>query len=320
MNVRRWVRGLAAVLMVGSGVGVGVGAGLVTSAPAAGASGSCPTPDATHLTVSSNSDSGAGSLRDAMTQAQTGGGTICMSPGLGTITLASRINFQGTPGMTLSIVGNGVTIVGSADNNDGAVLYFVSPWSTVSRQCQIFGTSCPALEDVTVATTTFTEGQALDGGAVWTGRAVDLTLDHDTFTSNSSGPRNVGGAVDVADKGNLSVIDSSFLDNSDSCDSCGPDGGGAIISNGDPITVAGSTFAGNTTSGPGGAIDAGYGARCWSRTAHSPITPQPVGTTTWVGPSTPPGSSMWWPPPLWATARLRERPSGGMTPRWRHRS
>ena len=60
-------------------------------------------------------------------------------------------------------------------------------------------------------------------------------------------------------KGNLSVIDSSFLDNSDSCDSCGQDGGGAIISNGDPITVAGSTFAGNSTSGPGGAIDAGYG-------------------------------------------------------------
>ena len=112
-----------------------------------------------------------------------------------------------------------------------------------------------------MATTTFTRGQALDGGAVWTGEAVDLTLDHDAFSSNSSGPRNVGGAVDVAEKGTLSVIDSSFLNNSDACDSCGPDGGGAIISNGDPITVTGSTFAGNSTSGPGGAIDAGYGGK-----------------------------------------------------------
>ena len=196
-----------------------------------------------------------------MAEAQSTGGTICVSPGVGTITLASRIDVQGTPGLSLSIVGNGVTIVGSSDNNDGSALYFVTPWTNVSRQCQFFGTSCPAVEVVAVATTTFTRGQALDGGAVWTGEAVDLTLDHDAFSSNSSGPRNVGGAVDVAEKGTLSVIDSSFLSNSDACDSCGPDGGGAIISNGDPITVTGSTFAGNSTSGPGGAIDAGYGGK-----------------------------------------------------------
>ena len=221
----------------------------------------CAAPDATHFTVSSSADSGAGSLRDAMAEAQSAGGTICITPDLGTIRLASQISFPGTSGLSVSIVGNGATVVGTSDGEYGAALTFGTPWpySSRTRQCLISGNSCPPVENVSVSAMVFTGGQGRDGGAIWTDQGLDLTLDGDTFSSDSAGPRNVGGAVDVDRLGTLSVIDSSFLDNSDACDSCGPDGGGAIISNGSPITVSGSTFAGNTSSGPGGAIDAGYG-------------------------------------------------------------
>ena len=245
------------VVIIAGGINSVVSGSLV-SASAVGAASTCATPDATHFTVSSSSDSGAGSLRSAMAAAQAAGGTICVTPGLGPITLATQISVEGTPGVSLAIVGNGTTVVGSSDDEDGAALRFNTPWTNVSMQCQFHGVSCPPVENVSVGAIAFTGGHGGDSGAVWTGQAVDLALDGDTFTSNSAGPRNVGGAVDVADRGSLSVIDSSFLDNTDACDSCGPDGGGAILSNGDPITVSGSTFAGNSTSGPGGAIDAGY--------------------------------------------------------------
>jgi hypothetical protein len=191
-----------------------------------------------------------------MAGAQGTGGTICIDPGLGTITLVSQIGFPPTPGLSLAIVGNGATVVGSRDGEYGTALEFDS--ETISNNCR-FHHVCPPVETISISSMTFTGGQGRDGGAVWTGEGVDLSLDHDVFRSNSAGPRNVGGAVDVDDLADLTITDSSFIDNTDACDSCGGDGGGAVISNGSPITVSGSTFAGNSTSGPGGAIDAGYG-------------------------------------------------------------
>jgi hypothetical protein len=69
---------------------------------------------AASFTVTNTNDSGAGSLRDAITQANAAGGTntITLQPGLGTITLASN----------LPLVATSVTINGNGNTLDGALL------------------------------------------------------------------------------------------------------------------------------------------------------------------------------------------------------
>ena len=126
MDSRRSVRCLAVALIAGGAIGVGTGS-LVT-APVAGASGWCAAPDSTHFTVTSSADSGTGSLRAALAAAQNTGGTVCVTPGLGTITLASQISFPGTSGLSVAVVGNGVTVVGTSDGEYGAALTFGTPW------------------------------------------------------------------------------------------------------------------------------------------------------------------------------------------------
>jgi hypothetical protein len=101
-------RVLAPLLLMGAPL-----AWLGTTAPPAGA--------VTVLTVTTNADSGFGSLRAAMTTAltTTDDAEIDVNAGLGTITLASALPPYNGGGTThnLTVKGNGVTIVGFAGTN-----------------------------------------------------------------------------------------------------------------------------------------------------------------------------------------------------------
>ena len=68
---------------------------------------------AASFTVTNTSDSGPGSLRDAITQANAAGGTntITLQPGLGAIALASNLPLVAT---SVSINGNGNTLDGAS--------------------------------------------------------------------------------------------------------------------------------------------------------------------------------------------------------------
>ena len=79
----------------------GIGPSGATTSP-------CAAADASHFSVTTTADSGPGSFRQAMSDAQSAnGGTICVSPDLGTISLSSAISYTGTGQLTLD--GGGVT-------------------------------------------------------------------------------------------------------------------------------------------------------------------------------------------------------------------
>jgi len=227
-------------------------AGLVAStrSSASATPAACAASDSSHFTVTTNADDGAGSLRQAMADAQAAdGGTVCVSPNLSTILLNSQIDYLGTG--TLSLIGNGVVVEGGTNESSGGGIFYIHgledpfpPFESHILPLHIDGF-------------TFLHGVAHDGGAVLI-RSVDALVTASIFDSNQAVARSVGGAIASwgGEGGSLTVSDSSFVSNTADCNSCGNDGGGAIDVQGIPLTVVRSSFVGNTSTGPGGAIDA----------------------------------------------------------------
>ena len=220
-----------------------------TRSSASATPAACAASDSSHFTVTTNADAGAGSLRQAMADAETAdGGTVCVSPNLSTIQLSSHITYQGTG--TLSLIGNGVVVEGGNNESGGGGIFSIRgendpfpPFETHILPLQIDGF-------------TFLHGVAWDGGAMLM-QGVDAVVTHSTFDQNRAITRSVGGAIAfTGDGGSLHVSDSSFTNNTDVCSDCGGDGGGAIDVQGIPLTVVRSSFVGNTSTGPGGAINA----------------------------------------------------------------
>ncbi len=224
-----------------------------TRSSASATPAACAASDSSHFTVTTNADAGAGSLRQAMADAETAdGGTVCVSPNLSTIQLSSHITYQGTG--TLSLIGNGVIVKGG--NNESAGGGIFSFQGVSGRE---FDTVLPLQIDGF----TFLQGVAHDGGAINT-QIADVVITNSIFDQNQAVTRSVGGAIasfggngpNFESIGSLTVSDSSFTNNTDVCSDCGGDGGGAIDVQGIPLTVVRSSFVGNTSTGPGGAIDA----------------------------------------------------------------
>jgi len=221
--------------------------------PASALTTPCADADSSHFTVSNTADSGVGSLRNALADAQTAnGGTVCVTPGLGLIYLVSHIEYTGTG--SLSIIGNDATVQGGNYEAAGGGLFvfagvqdFDPPFAIHALPLQITGF-------------TLKNGLAHDGGAFEL-RAVDGVVTNMAFDNNAAQGRAVGGAIASwrSSAGSLFVSDSSFTNNVDDCNDCGSDGGGAIDVQRIPLTVVNSSFVGNSSTGPGGAIDATRG-------------------------------------------------------------
>src|SRR5215831_12301650 len=149
------------------------------------------------LTVMNNADSGDGSLRAAITAAQSGD-TIVFDPSLAyeTITLTSG---------PLALSGN-VTI-----NGLGANQLAISG----NNASQLFMLSGSA--QVTLSNLTLTGGMASQGGAIFIDGSAALTLDSDILSGNQAvGDTNgnaLGGAVYNSAGASLSVDNSLFVNN-----------------------------------------------------------------------------------------------------------
>jgi len=188
------------------------------------------------FTVSSLSDAGAGSLREAITMANGNGGadTINFSVN-GTIDLVSQL-----PTITddLTITGPGANLL-TIDAGDGTDNTFnTGDGFRIFNIDDGIGTQL----DVTLSGLTLTGGDVSDmGGAIL--NRENLAVTSSTISGNSTG--SAGGGIDNS-FGTLTITGSTISGNSANY------GGG--ISNGGTATVTSSTISGNTAGSNGGGI------------------------------------------------------------------
>jgi alpha-tubulin suppressor-like RCC1 family protein len=215
-------------------------------------SGAVPVAHAMTYTVTNPNDSGSGSLRQAVLDAQSGdtimfniSGTIpLMSP----ITLTNSVTIDGT-GQSVTISGGGSVQVFVVNSGVTAALQNLT---IASGYTQAYGQGGGVTNDgmLTVANSTFTGDVSgdLGGGGIY--NSSTLKVDNSTFSGNTGGFD--GGAI--YSSGTLNVANSTFSGNST------PTGGGTGGANGGGIyntgtlSVTNSIFSDNTVTAFGGGI------------------------------------------------------------------
>lgn len=273
-NLRSMSRPSRALGLLGGGsllaatAGAGLGALLVTAGPAGAAT----------YTVSSLDDNGAGTLRQAIADANAspGADVIDFAPGLaGTITLTTG-KIVVTDDFTIS--GPGSAVLAVSGNNTSQIFYIYSDDSVVEstitgltltegsdeNPATGYGGGAIAawssnltLNDVHI-TNSVTNGK---GGAVLVARAASalgrdasFTMSNSVISGNSA--QGVGGAIALYIVGGATITNSVIEDNDSYA------GGGLAVQqrgdmpplDADPVVIANSRFSSNTATTAGGAI------------------------------------------------------------------
>ncbi len=236
---------------------LGSGAVLATGAAGAAVTLTAGPAGAATFTVTNTNDAGAGSLRQAIIDANADAveDLITFDPSVsGTITLASdlvggiteAVDIQGPGASVLTVDGvgsfqvfyftgvdvgtpsiSGLTIHDGDNNSGGGIsLYYSDAPFTFSNL---------------VMTSNYASG---DGGALFcTSGAADITVTDSRFEGNSA---DGGGGALYLNCGDLTVTNSQFIANS------AFDSGGGLYFSGDALVVSGSTFTGNDAVNGGG--------------------------------------------------------------------
>ena len=183
------------------------------------------------LTVTTTSDLGSGSLRDAIRRAQDGD-TIVFAPGvMGTITLDAVLEIRSS----LTIAGPGASQL--AISGDGAFRVF----------------DLNEGHSVSISGLTITRGQSVEGSAL-RNHGSALRLADDVFIDNEAGGQYAaGGAIANYNRADLTITGCTFIGNR----AMGKDGGGwarggAIVNQRSSATISGSVFIGNEAAGGAG--------------------------------------------------------------------
>ncbi len=218
-----------------------------------------PAPPAiTTYTVTSTADSGGGSLRQAVLDANADGtdSTIEISQSI----VSSPINLS-TSELTITaavtINGNGATI----NAPSAARVFYINPSVAVTiNSMTIAGGSATdggaiyhaGGAQLAVNNVIFSGNTATDwGGAVFTTTDGTVNITRSTFTGNTA---QKGGAVLIGNSGTSGTVNikqSNFINNSANG---GGYGGAIYVANVVDVFIEQSTFSGNTTDGVGGAI------------------------------------------------------------------
>jgi VCBS repeat-containing protein/predicted outer membrane repeat protein len=215
--------------------------------------GLAPTARAASLAVTNTNDSGAGSLRQAITDAASGDTiTFNLSGCPCTITLASQLEIN----KALTITGPGASTMTISGNNAVRVFNVVAGGALNLSGVTVANGNAAGLTDgggifnfggtVTVSNSAFSGNSARYGGAIDTTQGT-LTVTNSTFSNNTARIAD-GGGISIFE-GTATVTNSTFSSNTASEGS----GGGISLFIG-TLTVTGSTFSGNSAGREGGGI------------------------------------------------------------------
>jgi len=230
-----------------------------------------PTQAATTITLTSNADSGPGTLRDALAAAAPG--DTILIPGSFTITLASQLTVTqaGPGGITIAASGAGKPTI---SGNDATRIFLLNPNSALTVNGLILtrgsglnidgsgiatGTGATVSVNDSVLSDSGSSGSSGDGGAIKLNTGTTLTIQRSTISGNHGGTSSGdGGAISAPFQSTVSINASTFSGNHGG----GMTGNGGALNIGNPgtLTVTNSTFFGNAAgpaSGQGGAIWAG---------------------------------------------------------------
>jgi hypothetical protein len=172
------------------------------------------------ITVMNTNDSGAGSLRAALTSANDGDTIDFQAAVTGAVTLTTG---QLIVDKSVAISGPGANNL-TVDANHASRVFYVSPSTTV-----------------TISGLTITNGSFNgNGGGIYNDHAT-LTVTNSTLSGNSA-PASDGGGI-YNDNGTITITNSTLSGNS------GPASGGGIYNLG-TLTVSNSTLSGNSSIDP----------------------------------------------------------------------
>jgi len=200
-------------------------------------------------TVTNTNDSGAGSLRQAIADANDGD-TITFSAALSgqTISLSSQIDIEDD----LTIDGSNLQYPVAVIASGFVRIFLINSLATVTINQIVLGNSYGSGAGggiiITHGDLTITNCTLAGGEAEWYGGAIyntgDLTISGSTIFGNLAG--SYGGAI--YNEGTLELTNSTIYDNS------GDYGGGLYQNTSGTSTVVHSTFAENTTANGGSAV------------------------------------------------------------------
>ncbi|HEV7485554.1 MAG TPA: Calx-beta domain-containing protein [Thermoanaerobaculia bacterium] len=213
------------------------------------------------FTVINLNDSGAGSLRDAITQANgaAGADVINFQPGLtGTITLttgqlkiADSVDIQGPGAATISVSGNNASRVFYLYTGSATLDVRIAGLTITQGAANIGAGIVDFDENLTLEGVTITQNAATgDGGGLWAdGFSMTLTVNNSTISGNTSGDD--GGGIYVEDTGGPMTFTNSVISGNQAV---GAGGGIYFYDPDDDITFQNTTISGNTAGTIGGGI------------------------------------------------------------------
>lgn len=237
-------------VVAASGAAAALGA-LVTGVPA----------DAATFNVTNLNDAGAGSLRQAIVDANNAAGadTVTFQAGLtGTITLttgqlyiADSVDIQGPGAAALTVSGNNASRVFYLYNPDATIDVIISGLTITGGNASIGAGVIDFDENLVLDQVTITGNTAAgDGGGLWAdGFNMNLTIRDSTFSGNTSGDD--GGGIYIEDTGGPLLIERTVITGNDAA---GSGGGVYFYDPDDDVTIEDSTISGNSAGGAGGGI------------------------------------------------------------------
>ena len=229
------------------------------------------------FSVTNTADSGEGSLRQAISDADAGAGedTINFDPSLSgqTITLGSQLAVADSAGLIIDGGSANITVSGNNavrvfEVRSGAKLTLNN--LTVANGRGAAGGGIANLGTLTVTNSTLSGNSAYygGGGGIWNNGGT-VTVTNSTLSGNSSTWH--GGGIYNWNGGTLTVINSTLSGNS--VTDLDYASGGGIASYGGTLTVTNSTLSGNSAgAGRGGGIESYGGSATLNNTivANSP--------------------------------------------------
>ncbi|HWX83247.1 MAG TPA: FG-GAP-like repeat-containing protein, partial [Xanthobacteraceae bacterium] len=218
------------------------------------------------ITVTNLNDSGAGSLRDAISTAAPGD-TINFDPGLvgGTlfltngelditrdVTIDGDINRNGTPAITIDAGGN--SRVFQFEDSITATLNGLVLQNGQATGADGGGIAIGQFDRLTLSNSRLADNSASNGGAVFVGALSSLTLLNSAIANNHA---DIAGGGIYDSLGSVTIVNSTLSGNS------ATQGGG--INDGGTLTLVNATLSGNSAD-QGGGIDLNGTAKLYDST------------------------------------------------------